>query len=370
MLWSAAALAQDLSDVCESPGVANSIQLDGAKKSRRRIPAMTHISGSPAPQQSLADYGISAEQVEQLHAFFQDTVVTYKDDAGKTITKSAVALLDEPSLDPDQALALLQAISAKLRGENSQSATEAISANKEKQEILHEERMEKLLESLKSVADAKKSGQIGQVFAWIGVALAMIAAAAMAVLTFGAGAGASALMVAGCIAAVTGAVLATTTQIVTQIPGAMESMGDEGRKAFMYTMMALQVAAAVVALGAGIGTAVQAAKATADIAVEATKMMKYATVVSNSAQMAGGASEVATGAAGISRAEQQHNADLMRADMQEIAKFLKQLQQSDEKEIEFIKTLQEMTDKAWQIVAGASKDMMDARTAVVQFSPA
>jgi hypothetical protein len=61
---------------------------------------------------------------------------------------------------------------------------------------------------------------------------------------------------------------------------------------------------------------------------------------------------------------------MMRADLQEIAKFLKQLQQSDEKEIEFIKTLQEMTDKAWQIVAGASKDMMDARTAVVQFSPA
>jgi hypothetical protein len=178
------------------------------------------------------------------------------------------------------------------------------------------------------------------------------------------------LMIAGCIAAVTGAVLATTTQIVAQVPGAMDSMGQEGQKAFMFTMMALQVAAAIVSLGAGIGTAVNAAKATADIAVEATKMMKMATVVSNSAQMAGGASEIATGAAGVARAEQQYNADMMRADLQEIAKFLKQLQQSDEKEIEFIKTLQEMTDKAWQIVAGASKDMMDARTAVVQFSPA
>jgi hypothetical protein len=328
------------------------------------------VGGSLGTQRSLADYGISAEQVSQLKAFFQNDSVSYVNDDGATVTTKAAALLDEPALDADQALALLQAISAKLRGENVESATGAVHANKEKQEKLHEERMEKLMESIKSVADAKKSGQIGQVFAWIGVALAMIAAAAMAVLTFGAGAGASALMVAGCIAAVTGAVLATTTQIVTQIPGAMQSMGEEGQKAFMFTMMALQVAAAVVALGAGIGTAVQAAKASADIAVEATKMMKMATVVSNSAQIAGGASEISTGAAGIARAEQQHNAELMRADLQELAKFLKQIQQGDEKEIEFIKTMQEMTDKAWQVVASAAKDMQDARTAVVQFSPA
>lgn len=331
---------------------------------------MTYISGSPAPQQSLADYGISAEQVEQLHAFFQDTQVSYKDDDGKTVTRSASSLLDEPTLDADQALALLQAISAKLRGENIESSTEAVQANKEKQEKLHDERMEKLMESIKTAADAKKSGEIGQVFAWIGVALALIAAAATAVLTFGAGAGASALMIAGCIAAITGACLATTTQVVSSIPGAMEGMGQDGQKAFMFTMMALQIAAAIVSLGAGIGTAVNAAKATADVAVEATKMMKMATVVSNASQVAGGATEVAGGAANIARAEQQYNADMMRADMQEIAKFIKQLQQSDEKEIEFIKTLQEMTDKAWQIVAGASKDMMDARTAVVQFSPA
>ncbi len=331
---------------------------------------MTYISGASNTPSTLADYGISSEQIEQLHAFFQDTQVSYKDDDGKTVTRSASSLLDEPTLDPDQALALLQAISAKLRGQNTQSATETVQANKEKQEKLHDERMEKLMESIKTAADAKKSGEIGQVFAWIGVALALIAAVATAVLTFGAGAGASALMIAGCIAAITGACLATTTQVVSSIPGALEGMGQDGQKAFMYTMMALQIAAAIVSLGAGIGTAVNAAKATADVAVEATKMMKMATIVSNTSQVAGGVTEVAGGAANIARAEQQHNADMMRADMQEIAKFIKQLQQSDEKEIEFIKTLQEMTDKAWQIVAGASKDMMDARTAVVQFSPA
>ncbi len=150
----------------------------------------------------------------------------------------------------------------------------------------------------------------------------------------------------------------------------MEGMGAEGQKAFMFTMMALQVACAITSLGVGAASAYNAAKATADVAQQATKLMTVAGYVSKGSQIAAGVTEVSGGAAQIASAEQQHDADMIQADMQELSKFIKMLQQSDEKEIEFIKTLQEMTDKAWQIVAGASKDMMDARQAVVQFSPA
>src|SRR5690606_27573748 len=130
------------------------------------------------------DIGISAEQIDQLKSFIQDTEVSYVNDDGVTVTTNAAALLDEPRLDADQALALLQAISSKLRGENIESATEAVQANKEKQEKLHQERMEKLMEAIEAAKDAKKSGEIGQAFAWIGVAVAIIAAVAATALTF------------------------------------------------------------------------------------------------------------------------------------------------------------------------------------------
>lgn len=328
------------------------------------------VSGTSGAQHTFADYGISTEQIEQLKEFIGDTTVSYTDDDGTTVSTTAGSLLDEPELDPDQAIALLQAISAKLRGENMDSATEAIEANKGKQEKLHEERMEKLLESVKAAADAKKSGEIGQVFAWIGVALAIVAAAVATVLTFGAAAPASGLMVAGCIAAVMGAVLGTTTQIVSQVPGAMEGMGEEGQKAFMFTMMALQIGCALVSLGTGVASAVNASKAAADAAQTATRLVRTATAMNEATKVASGATEVAGGAAAVASAEQQHDAEYLRADLQEISKFLKQIQQSDEKEIEFIKTMQEMCDKAWQIVTGSTQEKIAARDAVTQFTPA
>ena len=180
----------------------------------------------------------------------------------------------------------------------------------------------------------------------------MIAAAAAAVLTFGAGAGASALMNAGCVAAVTGAVLATATQVTAAVPGAMESMGSEGQKAFMFTMMALQVTAAIVSLGTGAASAVNAAKATADAAQQATKTMQIASYVESSAQIAGGSTEVAGGAANIAAAESQADAEYARADLAELGKFLKQLQNSD-----------------FAFLVGDRRDLDQFRAAAGQFLP-
>jgi hypothetical protein len=327
------------------------------------IPPSVSTSSTQRPY---SDYGISAEQISQLKEFIGDAEVSYVDDSGQKVTTTGASLLDEPTLDADQALALLQAMSAKLKGANIESATESIQLNKEKQEKLQEERMAKMTESIEAADKAKKSGEIGQVFAWIGVGLAIIAAAAATVLTFGAAAPASALMVAGCIAAVTGAVLGTTTQIVSSIPGAMEGMGTEGAKAFMYTMMALQIGCALISLGTGIGSAINASKATADVVQETTKLIRVTTAINELNKVASGATSVAGGAAGVATAYQKHDAEYIRAELQEISKFLKSIQAQDEKEIEFIKTMQQMVDNAWQIVAGTATEVQNAREAVVQ----
>jgi hypothetical protein len=129
-------------------------------------------------------------------------------------------------------------------------------------------------------------------------------------------------------------------------------------------MMALQIATALVSLVAGVGSAVGAAKAAADAATLATKVATVASFVGNAAQIGGGVTEVSGGAANIAAAERQHEADYVQADIQEIAKFLKLLQQGNEKEIESIRTMQEMNDQAWRIVAQVAQDQAAARQAV------
>src|SRR5262249_23160831 len=144
--------------------------------------------------------------------------------------------------------------------------------------------------------------EIGKIFGWIGVGLAIIAAVALSVVTFGAGSAASALMVAGAIAAVVGATVGAATQITSSIPRALESVGREGQKVFMFTMMALQIACAVVWLGAGAATALGAGATTAE---SASNVVRGAQIAGKTAEVAGGVSDVGAGAADISAGEKQ-----------------------------------------------------------------
>lgn len=285
-------------------------------------------------------------------------------------------VLDVPVMSPDDAIAILMSLQAKLGDETKQTAMEGVQANADKQKAAREEQMKKLMEAAAELAKAKESGTLQQIFGWIGVALAVVAAVAVAVATFGAAAPASALAIAGVVAAVVGATLGAATQITTSIPGAMESMGKQGSEAFMYTMMALQIACAITSIGTGAAGAVQAAnsaaktgteaaKIAADVAVKAGRLEAAAEKVGMAAQIATGANEVASGATGIVGAKHEQNAEYAKADAAEVAKWLKAMATQDENSVEFIRALQEIQDKGWQVVVGIAKEQVELQSSLV-----
>lgn len=295
--------------------------------------------------------------------------------SGKTLLDAMA--LDEPGASGDTLALILQEIRAKLGNQSLKSAAEGLKATGDAKEAAHQERMDKLKEAAEAQEKAKESGLIGKIFGWIGAALAVLAAIAVAVVTFGAAAPASGLAIAGVIAAMTGAALGATTQIVTSIPGAMESMGKEGSEAFMWTMMALQIAAAAVSIGAGLGSAASlgsnaggAAATSADdvaqTAAAASKWGKLGSDMGNATRVMEGANMVGQGTNQIVGAHHQHDADMARADAKEFAKLLAQLQALQESETEFVEGIVKMLDEASSIVAQIASDTGQATQTIVR----
>jgi transloator len=327
---------------------------------------------------------LTGEQIQQLATFFEANSVSFTGGNESTFDVNGVALLDVPVMSPDDAIALLMSLNAKLGQESQNAATEGVQANAEKQKAAREEQQKLLIEAAQEMEKAKEAGLIGQIFGWIGAAVAIIAAVAVTIATFGAAAPASGLAIAGVIAALTGAVLAGTTQVVTSIPGAMESMGKEGSQAFMFTMMALQIACAIVSIGAGAASAAgagstaakggtDAAKAATEIATKAGKIELAAEKLGKVAQITSGAVEMAEGGTSIAKAEYEHTAQYAQADVKELVKWLKALATQDEQAIEFVRALQEMQDQGWSTVIDVTKeanDLQQSLTSNFQGSPA
>jgi hypothetical protein len=83
------------------------------------------------------------------------------------------------------------------------------------------------------------------------------------------------------------------------------------------------------------------------------------------AQIATGANEVASGATGIVGAKHEQNAEYKKADAAEVAKWLKAMAAQDENSVEFIRALQEIQDKGWQVVVGIAKEQVELQSSLV-----
>ncbi|HVJ68602.1 MAG TPA: type III secretion system translocon subunit SctE, partial [Caulifigura sp.] len=328
---------------------------------------------------------LNNEQIKQFQTFFDANNISFVANSSGFIGSDG-QLLDPPAMSPDDALAILMSLQAKLGDESKNTALEGVSHNKDSQKVAREEQMKKLLQAAEEAKKAAQSGLIGKIFGWIGAALAVIAAIAVTVATLGAAAPVSGLAIAGVVAAVMGAVLGGATQIVSSIPGAMEAMGPEGAKAFMFTMMALQIACAITSIGAGAGSVSNAANSAANTAVNtaantaaktveeaveastalATKVEIAASKAGQVAQIGQGAVEVGEGATSIATAEFEKNAAYNKADVQEILKWLKAIAAQDEQAIEFIKAIQEMQDKGWGVVVDVAKEHNELNQSLMQ----
>ncbi|MCA8996308.1 MAG: type III secretion system translocon subunit SctE [Planctomycetaceae bacterium] len=279
-------------------------------------------------------------------------------------------VLDSPSLSPDDAMTLLQGLMAKLGNESQKSATEGVRANSDKQKAAREEQQKKLLEAAESVGKAAKAGKLNEAFGWLGAGLA-IAVALLTVFSLGT---ATVPAIVGVVGAMVGAALSMTSQVVNSIPGAMDAMGEDGAKAFMYTMLALQIAAAGVSLGGGIANGATKAGTVATEEGAKTVLSKVLTESQRATaqklqfgtQIAEGVNEIGAGANQIAAGKFHYDADQSKADAAVVEKWLRMLQHQDQEAVEFVRSIQESVDNGWQVVASIVSDAADLQHTVVQ----
>ena len=339
------------------------------------MPGIENSVGSTAtlpPSVDTTGTLLNTDQIKQFQSFFDANQISFVANSSGFVGTDG-QLLEPPAMSPDDAIAILMALQAKLGDESKSTAMEGVQHNKDSQKVAREEQQKKLLKAAEEAKKAASSGLIGKIFGWIGAALAVIAAVAVTVATLGAAAPVSGLAIAGVVAAIAGAVLGGATQIVTSIPGAMKAMGPEGSKAFMFTMMALQIACAITSVGAGAGGVVNATNAaakSADTAVKmgemATKVEVLASKVGQAAQISQGVVEVGEGATSIATAEHEKNAAYAKADAKVIIAWLQAIANQDEQAIEFIRAIQEMQDKGWGVVIDVAKESNELNQSLAQ----
>ena len=234
----------------------------------------------------------SKEIVPLLQAFVNLDVTELPGADGEITSRELI-----PEIDPSEVqdiardMAELEGLIALLTLENEEEQAKAIKARIqakiEDMEAKHKETLNKIQEAVDKAVEQAKAAERNKIFGWVMTALSVIAAAVSVVVTLGS---ATPLAIAACSLAVAGAAIGLTTQILNET-GTMEKILNhfaekyadehnvplseakrEMQKRSQIVMMCIQGALALGSLACGIANMVSAAKAAADVGIEAGKM--------------------------------------------------------------------------------------------------
>lgn len=274
------------------------------------------------------------------------------DSTGTTTGATGTPALDEPG-DKKNVAANLEKLISYLQLENEEQQTELakerIELNKYSLETEHQDRSEKIQESLDDMDKAYRSSKASKIFGWIMTALAVIGAVVACVATGGLATG-----------AVIAAGIALTTQILSET-GAMEKITDalsEGLQSLGMSKEAAdivsQVAVTVVIVAASIAAGnlgslgSNVSQAIKDVMAVVQPIMKLATAVM------GVGSVVTSGVASYD----SYKSGMSQADTTESEKYLQMLSQRLEESEEELQEILEMM----QNFIGQLADMIGSST--------
>jgi hypothetical protein len=283
--------------------------------------------------------------------------------------------LDPPS--PDVDLGDLGPLLMKLKSMTTdaqlKTAREFIETNKTQMQAKHQERIDKLMESIEKADKAKKSGIFGKIFGWIAAGIAALAAVAACVATGG-------VAIAPCVGA-----LMAVGMMVLQETGGMDKMmegitnllKDRVGEPMAQIMAALIITAAVLAvsLAAPSGTAAVVARLTGDSAKVMDGVVKIASMAkmaekfgkaANTLMDVGKAGTIVTGVStattGAVSGYEQSESLRARADMEETQKFIVKLQQAMDEETDKIKELIDQLQSGTVIVSRIQQSEAETRS--------
>ena len=218
--------------------------------------------------------------------------------------------------DPEEATLQLMEMQSKLTNRRMKFSEETIAITKAENQKLHENRMQKIVDTIAKMKKAEKSGLLGKIFGWVAVAVmavAVVALAASVILT--GGATAPALIGLGLMMA--GLAIMLTMQVSNETGGWMNQVFGDSEKAqlaagiFWAALVTILSVGGSLGVGAGAGaagaagsaasTAANAGSTTANTAATAssvaTKAAKIANIVRKVAVLIQAGSQAGQGAA-------------------------------------------------------------------------
>ncbi|WP_461537748.1 type III secretion system translocon subunit SctE [Spongorhabdus nitratireducens] len=266
--------------------------------------------------------------------------------------------------DPEEATLQLMEMQSKLTDRRMKFSEETIAITKAENQKLHEDRMQKILDTIAKMKKAEKSGLIGKIFGWIAVAVMAVAIVALAASTILTG-GATAPALVGLGLMMAGMAIMLTMQISSETGGWMNQIFGDSEKgqlaasifwAALVTILSVGGSMGVGAAGGAAGaagsaasTAANAGSTTANTAATASsvaaKAAKMANIVRKVAVLIQAGSQVGQGSAGIATAKYTKDAEILRAEAKEIQAFiLRNGQIMEETSEELKKLLEEMQE--------------------------
>ena len=308
-----------------------------------------------------------ASKVVQSGATMPEDVVPPARDGKSGAASTELPVLPKPQLAAGSSIALdilLDAIGDQVRQGEVKAGIAGIKANAASREAANKEKIKKIEEQIEKLEKASIWDKIGNVFKYIGMALAAVACVAMIATGVGAGVGVAGLVLLGVALAdqvldaigeaVTGRGWGLTSLVGWGIEAATGSK-EAGQWVKLGLDLALSIAAIACTCGAGAGQA----------AANAGKLAKVAQMVSKVATGAKAAADVAGSGASIASAVYTKDAEYARADQKRLQVILEQIEMMNDLVTKHMKQVIEDSQKTAETVTDIIKENAATQTAIL-----
>ena len=296
-----------------------------------------------------------------------DEILPPAKDGRQGSTSAELPVLPKPVLAAGSSIALdilLDAIGEEVRHSETKAGIATVKANADAREAANKEKIKKIDEQIEKLEKASIWDKIGNVFKYIGMALAAVACVAMIATGVGAGVGVAGLVLLG--VAVADQVLDAVGEAVcgrgwglTSLIGWGIEAATGSKEAGQWVKMGLDVALSIAAIVCTCGASSGQAAANAD------KLVKVAQMVSKIATATKAGTDVAGAGASIASAVYTMDAEYARADQKRLQAILEQIQMVNDLVTKHMKQVIEDSQKTAETVTDIIKENAATQTAIL-----
>lgn len=321
----------------------------------------------PQATQGVDDVSLATRVAQSGASMPEDVVPPAKDARQGAASSTELPVLPKPALAAGSSIALdilLDAIGDKVRQSETRAGIATVKANAASREAANKEKIKKIEEQIEKLENASIWDKIGNVFKYIGMALAAVACVAMIATGVGTGAGVAGLVMLGVALAdqvldavgeaVTGRGWGLTSLVGWGIEAATGSK-EAGQWVKLGLDIALSIAAIVCTCGASAGQAV----------ANAGKLVKVAQMMSKVATGTKAGTDVAGSGANIASAVYTKDAEYARADQKRLQAILEQIQMVNDIVTKHMKQVIEDSQKVAETVTDIVKENAATQTAIL-----